>query len=557
MQKIIKRSFAIRFISILVASHGALIIASTLLDQLTIRKTFHASLAAVDVPLLVGISLIYLSTLLRRRKQRAWTVTILAYTFYLGLSVFSLLTNIEDHHFQIIELVRGIGLPLIVISLLSTFQRDYSVQSEARSYTNAARFSATIILVALLYGIFGYILLDHSDFHREISLPQAIHYSIDQLGVTTSEPIVPYTKRAHIFTDSLSLVSIAAVVYVVIAFFEPLRLRHSDQAGSRKRLQELLEQYPAPSEDFFKLWPHDKQYYFDHTTTSGLAYGVHRGTAICLGDPSGNQRQFAQLIDEFQKTCFNNDWQPAWIQIQDTNRDLLEARGYTLQKIGEEAVVNLETFIETAKSKYFRQINNKFTKHGYSTELLQPPHHQAVKDRLRQVTDDWLSRGGRTERGFVMGYHTDEYLDQCPIMVVRDAASTIQAFLNQVPASFDTEEATYDMLRYAEGSLGNINDFLLLNFIDYAREQGYKRLNLGLCPLVGLEDESDDGKSLTDTVMRFAYANGDRFYSFSGLHRFKAKYDPTWRDRYLAYKGGVRGFTKTINALLQLTRIKR
>jgi phosphatidylglycerol lysyltransferase len=556
MRTFVRRSFAIRFISILVASHGILIIATTLLDQLMIRKTFHASLAAIDVPLLIGISLLYLSTLLRRRKERAWAVAVLAYTFYLGLSGFGLLNTLEDHHIRLIELVRGIGLPLGVIGLLSLFRRDFSVQSEARSYANAARISLAMVAVALLYGVVGVSLFDHSDFHREISLPQAIHFTVDQLGLTTDKPLVAYTKRAQIFVDSLSLVSIAAGVYVVIAFFEPLRLRHSDQTGSRRHMQDLLEQYGAPSEDFFKLWPHDKQYYFDHTTTSGLAYSVHRGVAVCLGDPTGNHRQFPQLIDEFQKTCFRNDWLPAWIHIQESNHALFEARDYTLQKLGEEAVVDLEAFAEVAKSKYFRQINNKFTKHGFTAELLMPPHHQAVKDRLRQVSDDWLSQGGRSERGFVMGYHSDEYIDQCPVMVVRDAASTIQAFLNQVPATFDIEEATYDMLRYADGSAGNINDFLLLNFIGYAREQGFKRLNLGLCPLVGLEDDTEDNKSLPDTVMRFAYANGDRFYSFSGLHRFKAKYEPQWRDRYVAYKGGVRGFTRTFNALLQVTRIK-
>ena len=40
-----------------------------------------------------------------------------------------------------------------------------------------------------------------------------------------------------------------------------------------------------------------------------------------------------------------------------------------------------------------------------------------------------------------------------------------------------------------------------------------------------------------------------RFYSFSGLHRFKQKYEPNWSDRYIAYKKGVRGFTRTVTAL--------
>lgn len=157
-----------------------------------------------------------------------------------------------------------------------------------------------------------------------------------------------------------------------------------------------------------------------------------------------------------------------------------------------------------------------------------------------------------------MGYYTPEYLQICNVMVARDAAGTIQAFVSLVPAEFDREEATYDLLRHQTGSLGNINDYLLMNLIGYLAAEGYKRLNLGLCPLVGLDHEADDDEEknkLIDSVMRFAYANGDRFYSFSGLHRFKAKYEPEWRDRYVAYQGGLRGFSRTMAALMRTMKV--
>ena len=51
--------------------------------------------------------------------------------------------------------------------------------------------------------------------------------------------------------------------------------------------------------------------------------------------------------------------------------------------------------------------------------------------------------------------------------------------------------------------------------------------------------------------MGLVYSNMDRMYSFSGLYRFKNKYEPNWRERYIAYKGGIRGFTKVMNALIK------
>jgi phosphatidylglycerol lysyltransferase len=148
-----------------------------------------------------------------------------------------------------------------------------------------------------------------------------------------------------------------------------------------------------------------------------------------------------------------------------------------------------------------------------------------------------------------MGYYSSEYMQQCQILVARDAAGTIQAFTNVVPADFDKDEATYDLLRNANGSLGNINDFVLMSLIGRLHGQGYKRLNLGLAPLGGLEERNDEERSLIDNVLQFAYANGDRFYSFSGLYRFKAKYEPDWQDRFVAYPDGMRGFSRTMTAL--------
>ncbi len=555
---LITRPFVARFISLLVGAHGLFILAISLLDQLTIHHGLHqVNDLIIDVPLILGISLLYLSSLLQRRKYTAWLVTLLAYVFFLGLSLAPLLNDISQHHLTLVAMVRSVVLPITVLTLLVIFRNDFVVRSDQQGFRSASHVSLLILIAAMLYGMAGFALLDESDFHQDITLSSAAHYTIDQFDLTTTKPAKPYTRRAHIFVDSLSVVSTAAVIYAGAALFQPLRMRLSDQSANRKQVRDLLNAYGGPSEDYFKLWPHDKQYFFDDSRQSGLAYHVWRGVALCLGDPVGDPRHTTLLVDSFSDLCYQNDWLPAWVHIQDTNRQIYEARGYTMQKLGQEAVVDLDHFqSEVTNNKYFRHIRNKFTKQGYTAELLVPPHHQAVMSRLHDISNDWLTRGGRAERGFVMGYYSEDYLQACPIMVVRDAADTIQSFVNQVPAEFDKVEATYDMMRSTKNSLGNINDFLMMNFAASLHDAGYKRLNMGLCPLIGLDDSHDEGTGLIQTLLRFAYANGDRFYSFSGLYRFKSKYEPVWQDRYVAYRGGIRGFSRGMTALMRTMRVK-
>ncbi len=550
--------FAAQLLSLLVAANGAYVLADSLLDQIGLHRGSMLSDLNVDIPLLIGLSLLYLGSLLRRRKRTAWLVTIMAYAFYLGIGVSRLAqlhqrTGLGSASFH--ELTRVL-LPLVIIGLLLLFQKQFVVKSDIQGFGFAGRFTAIILFVALVYGVAGFLLLDKSDFHQEIRLPTAIHYTIDQFNLTTNHPVQPHTRRASLFIDSLSFVSLASVAYAAIALFQPLRTRLSDQHAERDRMAQLLEHYGGHSEEFFKLWPRDKQYFFDDSGQSGLAFRVNRGVALCLGGPAGNNTYYNQVLDNFIKLCFVNDWLPAMVHTTDEQRALYENQDFTLQKLGQEAVLNITYFqAEVRGKKYFRQIDNKFTKRGFTCELLKPPHHGAIVDRLRIISDEWLSQGGRAERGFAMGNYTTGYIQQCEVMVARDAAGTIQAFINLVPAGFDRQEATYDMLRHTKKALGNVNDYLLINVVAQMAGRGYQRFNLGLCPLTGLDTASDEKNQLIDRVMRFAYANGDRIYSFSGLYRFKSKYEPEWRDRYVAYQGGLRGFSRTMTALMRAMRV--
>jgi phosphatidylglycerol lysyltransferase len=553
----VSSNLAVQLLGILVSLHGIFILADTLRVQVSSHRVDRLSDLVVDIPLVIGLSLLYLGALLRRRKRTAWLVTVLAYAFYLGVAASELIDHGRLYHHLLYDIIRLFVLPVVILAFLFYYQNEYVVKSDIRGFGFAARFSLIILLAAFVYGVSGFLLLDDSDFHQEIGLTQAMHYTIDQFNLTTSKPLTPYTKRAHLFDDSLSFVSIGAVAYAAISLFQPIRSRLINQDNERERMRDLLKKYGGNSEEFFKLWPQDKQYFFNETGQAGLAFHVSRGVAVCLGDPVGSPKYFKKLMRDFNNLCFGNDWVPAVVHTENKHSKLYGKFGFNMQKLGQEAVVEIDHFNkEVVNGKYFRQIRNKFIKRDYTYELLEPPHHEAIVDRLKTISDEWLSQGNRAERGFVMGYFMPEYIQQCHVIVVRDAANTIQAFANLAPAPFDKKEATYDMLRQTNNSLGNINDFLLIGLIEHLETKGYKYLNLGLCPLVGLDEaNSTEQNRLINTFLSFAYANGDRFYSFQGLYKFKAKYEPDWRGRYVAYQGGLRGFARTISALMRAMRV--
>lgn len=557
-----KRNAIASLIATIVAVHGVLIVAAPLvyISVSSHDVHFHAGRLIFDVQLLFAVTLLYLSTLLRRRKQMAWAVTMIVY----GLLIIAAVVRAIIVHHQpwghaLEVLARSdIFLPVLVLCGLWLSRNQFTVKSDTRSFMVSLQVAALVLGITFLYGVTGFMVLgQHShEFRRHISFAEAAHSTVDQLNLTTSTTLEPRSRRADVFVDSLSFLSVTAMAYCFVSLFQPVRSRLTHRKSDRTLARTLIDAFPTDSENYFKLWPRDKQYFFDTTQMAGVAYGVRRSIAVVVGDPLGDPAAFPVLLDQFETFCRDNDWTPAFVHTTDTNATLFRDHEYALQKLGEEAVVDVSVFCEHLRdAKYFRQIKNRFEKRGYTTEILQPPHSKETLQRLATISEQWLRRPGREERRFMLGYFSAVYMQQCPVLVLRDAGGTIQAFLNQLPF-IDSQEANFDLLRGSDQAPSNSNDFLLLAFIDMLHQQGVRKLNVGLCPLAGLDHQvqSKQGALIT-SALKFVFANGDRFYSFRGLYKFKAKYEPEWRPRYVAYKGGVAGFTKAMTSLNKLMNL--
>lgn len=551
----IRSNYILKLIAAVVAITGLVTISSVLLAVLHIKRSQIVS-ADASVTLVVGLSFIYLAGTLARGKRNAWLIALPLYVYLLARNVRHFDFDLSEINHPLRAILFNITLPAVVLAALVINWRLFNVKSEIRSFTTALGRAVIILFVAFLYGSVGFQLVDKKDFHQNIPFWTGAHYTVDQFGLTTNKQLEPQTKQASLFLDSLGAISLGSVFYVVVSLFAPIRFKLNNQQHDYQDMARLLSNYPSTSEDFFKLWPRDKAYFFNQSRSAALAYHTARSIALVVGDPAGKPSEFERLLLDFSNYCRANDWEPALVHTEKTYASLYLRLGFESQKIGDEAIVDIEHFVKNvATNKYFRHIRNKFERQKYACELLTPPHSPALIARLKEISDDWLKIPGRAERGFMMGYFSEDYMQQCPVAIIRDEVGTILAFINQIP-SFNEREANFDFLRHSRTSPGNINDFLMQNFISLLHKQGIKKINIGLAPLTGLQQQGINNGAI-DTIMIFVYSNGNRFYSFQGLKKFKDKYEPNWESRYIVYRGGLRGFTKTLNALMRAMRLPR
>ena len=94
------RRLILNAVAYIVALDGLIIIADNLFRDLNIRNVHHllkTSGVLINLPILFGLTLIYLSTLLRRYKRTAWGATVLVYAFMLGINAVQLADLAAGH----------------------------------------------------------------------------------------------------------------------------------------------------------------------------------------------------------------------------------------------------------------------------------------------------------------------------------------------------------------------------------------------------------------------------------------------------------------------------
>ena len=221
-------------------------------------------------------------------------------------------------------------------------------------------------------------------------------------------------------------------------------------------------------------------------------------------------------------------------------------------KIGEDAIVDLDGFVETTmNNKHFRSVTNKFRRLDYRFDVTEPPQPSLLLRQMGDVTRSWLRQNGRTERGFALGYHDRTYLSHSPIYSLYDQRGRLVAFANGVK-SYNPDPATIDLMRDRDDAETGVMDYLSLCIMKHLYETGWKEFSFGLAPLAGLDDET--GRSLEARALaRLARVNVASF-SFDGLRRYKNKYKPRWEPRYLAYDRGSVGLGMTALAISRLTK---
>ena len=528
---LLKQSWAVWLVSLVTFLNGGWSIAGILLTRVPQRVQYFLPFGVFhwtrSLTLVLGFILVYLSLHLFQRRRAAWWVAV----FAAAIEVIAHLIHLNTWYTALPQAT--------TLALLLVFRNRFTVRSESRNIRLGFVLLFGSLLIALLYGTFGFWMLAKNDFGITFSLQDGLVRSLRQFLLLGNSDITAASRQARWFLQSLNVLGIVAASFATYSLFRPIVYRLIQFPLERARATAILEKYGRSTFDYFKVWS-DKSFFFSPSHKSFIAYRMVRGVAFCLADPIGPEEDREAMIQNFLKFCTENGWQAA-VMFPDDPANYTKY-GFSLFRVGEEAVVDLEHFaIHAIDTPHFRRVGRKFEKEGYRVVRYKPPISPEVLDEALHVSRQWLTLPHHREYGFFQGRFDRGYMEKCTLSVLRDKNGTMVAFINEVP-SYRPGEAYFDLMRYIPGSHWGTMDYLFAQMMLILKNEGYCTFNFAVAPFVGMGNRPD--ATLAEKAVNQIFERLDWFLHSKGIKQYKLKFEPQWKDVFVAYQGGPMGLLR-------------
>ena len=486
-----------------------------ILDKLLPQIAISVSNYSVFV---VGVLLIVLAIYLLRGVKRARRITLLL----LAISVIGHLVKGIDYEEATISFVA-------FISLLIT-HRFYTVKSLPLFKTAWWKIWVVSLTSLIVYAVSATYFLEKTHMDFDYNFAEAVKASFRLIFFFDSSQYIPATPFGQFFIASIYWCSSGLFISAILLIVKPM-FDYNTESDAKEiaHAKLLVKNYGNSALDYFKYY-HDKLFFFSND--GFLAYKIHRNYAVVLELPvCENKSAQKKLLTEFEKYARENGLRTFYYRIPEDATKWFSQINKKYLLIGQEAILNLETFsLSGSKMHPLRNAINKSKKEGYTFHIYPSPVKDGIIQKLKQVSDEWLKKPGKTESIFSQGMFIPEVLKETTILTIENAEDKIVAFLNIIP-DYAKSEGTYDLIRTADSAPTGIIYFLLTEMFEFFRQQGISKVNLGMVAFTG----NIEPRNMAERSMKFALENLRSLSHFKGLYSFKEKFNPDWVKKYLVY----------------------
>lgn len=485
-----------------------------------------ARVGARFVSVLIGLTLLVLARELNRRKHRAWLAT----TAASGILVITHVLKGLD--------IEEAGVHLLLLGILIYGRKEFYAKSDPPSLGQLVRFVPIYMGGVFAFGI-AVLALNRNTVSESLSFGNATA-TVTRAMVGLNGPVTLRTSAGEsFFVFSMAALTAVGLLVAIYLFFRPVLeglVSHDDE---RERAADLVRTWGSDTLAYFTLRD-DKNYFFSAGGDAMVAYRYLNGIACISGDPVGNPSSIPEMLIDFQEHAWQRGWKVAVLAGREDHASLYEPLGLRSYYIGDEAIVNLDSFtLEGRRIRKVRQSCHRLTKAGYVTEVMFASDiDEELARQLEGITRKW--RGKAPERGFSMalGRPFCDADHDCLLLLARDAEGRPRGFLRMVPFFGSHPGYSLDQMRRDPETPNGLTEFMVVRACDDLRERGMARLSLNFAAFARLISGEIE-LSFWQKFQRTLVMRANPYFQIESLLTFNSKFFPDWVPRCLYYEDGV------------------
>lgn len=491
---------------------------------------YHIIHGSRYIVMMTGIAAILVAPNLYKRKRISWYIA-------MSMLIFSILAYF----------IRGINIlesipSFILLGMLAPLYKYCNVKSDPIRIQHGSNVLLGTILFVLLYTFVG------------------LHFFANQLGfsdgLTVSDVIfnvlffdvsmvIPKNLSAKFFIDSIIWVNSILLLIGLLFALSPVIVKSIPETNLKK-YKKTADKYAVQPIQILTLVNNYIHYSYEEDPCGYISYMVSNGVAMMVGNPC-TKLSSEKLIENWLLFVREHDWIPAAFQAQGELLDILKTKKFSSIPIGVEALIDLDEFsLEGAEKQNLRTARNKAEREGWTTKNFTSSDWEKVKT----LDKKWLKIHGKKEIDFAMRKSTLKYLSETKTTLLLDKDENLIAYLNNIEIPGNNSRAVDIMRRDPEINYNGVMEFLFLNEIMKAKEDGKKYYSLGVSPLANLDISLADNK-MALKLLKMIFEKQRNYYDFKGLYNFKLKFHPILRQTHLIYPSQI-SLPKVLWALLNI-----
>jgi lysyl-tRNA synthetase class 2 len=514
----------------LVAVAGILDIASAVTPELADRVKLIEGVAPNAVPGLAsalivptGLALVVLARGLRRRRRRAWQLTV---ALVLVAAVLHILKGLDYE-----EATMSIALALALVAR----RHDFDGNGDPATRTQVG-------LRALVYtvAIFAYGAAALWINRIEADRPYTVGFALRETA-TALAGLNPHGS-AHLsepfgdwFPLSVFLLGVTGAFWLLAGWLAPWRYRCDQREPEQQRARALVAEHGTDTLSPFVLRS-DKSYFFSPDGRAFLAYKVVACVAVVSGDPIGDPAAVESLVPAFQEFAHERDWRVAVLGAGERCLPLYGRHGLRALYHGDEGVIDVASFsLEGRPVRKVRQSVHRLERAGYTAAFVFAGDADlSLAAELADVAAEW--RGPQSQRGFTMEFDSlfDVGGSDALFAIGRDPSGAVAGFFHLAVSRAGQALSLSSMPRRRTTPNG-FNEWLVAETVGWARRRAFDRVSLNFSPFAAVLAPNCE-LSASQRVQRKVLRQLKGTFQLDNLLAFNRKFFPEWQKRYVVFE---------------------